>query len=147
MTNNISFSIGADNNSRCVSIAKEYLAKNKYSIFEYGTSVGDDLDWVEIAKKVSKDVQEHKSSFGILFCYTGTGVTMVANKFKGIRAALCNDEDVAAGARKWNDANILAMGTMTVKEDQIESILAAWIDTKVDRLELKNIKKIDEIEL
>ncbi|MBT3476198.1 RpiB/LacA/LacB family sugar-phosphate isomerase [bacterium] len=147
MIKNIRFSIGADNKSKCVSIAKEYLLKNNYPLIEYGSLAGDGLDWVEIAKMVSKDVQENKSDFGLLFCCTGTGVTIVANKFKGIRAALCNSEQVAEGARKWNDANILGIGLMSVKETDIEGILSTWVNTKVDNLELKNIEKISEIEL
>ena len=147
MIKNIRFSIGADNKSKCVSIAKEYLLKNNYPLIEYGSLAGDGLDWVEIAKMVSKDVQENKSDFGLLLCCTGPGVTIVANKFKVIRAALCNSEQVAEGARKWNDANILGIGLMSVKETDIEGILSTWVNTKVDNLELKNIEKISEIEL
>ena len=67
MIKNIRFSIGADNESKCVSIAKEYLIKNNYPLIEYGSLAGDGLDWVEVAKKVSRDVQQNKSDFGLLF--------------------------------------------------------------------------------
>lgn len=147
MRKNIRFSIGADDDSKSVQIAKEYLIKNKYEIIQYGTLVKDGLDWVQISEKVSRDIQENKSDFGILFCYTGTGVTIVANKFKGIRAALCNSKEVALGARKWNDANILTMGTMTVKKDDVEEIISTWIDSEVDESERLNINKISGIEL
>ena len=147
MIKNVRFSIGADNESKCVSIAKEYLIKNNCSLIEYGSLAGDGLDWVEVAKRVSRDVQQNKSDFGLLFCYTGTGVTIVANKFKGIRAALCNNQEVAEGARKWNNANVLGIGLMSVKESDIKGILSIWIKTKADDSELKNIEKISELEL
>ena len=147
MKKKIRFSIGADNKSKCVSIAEEYLIENKYSFNEYGSLAGDGLDWVGVAKKVSKDIQEKKYDYGILFCHTGTGVTIVANKFKGIRAALCNNKLVAEGARKWNDANVLGIGVMSVKDDEIKEILSTWINTNVDSSELSNIKKISEFEL
>ncbi|NSW88440.1 RpiB/LacA/LacB family sugar-phosphate isomerase [bacterium] len=141
------FSIGADNESKCVYIAKEYLEKNNYTIISYGSLANEKSDWVEISKKVALDVQHNKSDFGILFCYTGTGVTIVANKFKGVRAALCNNKKIAEGARKWNNANILTMSTLSVKENEIENIISTWINTQVDETELVNINKISEIEL
>ena len=146
MSKKIRFSIGADNNSKCVSTAKEFLTENNYPYYEYGTLAKDSLSWVEIASRVSQDVQKRKSDYGILFCYTGTGVTIVANKFKGIRAALCNTKSVAEGARKWNDANVIGISTMNVKSNEIKEILSIFINTQVDHAELSNIKKISEIE-
>ena len=118
-----------------------------YDTKTYGSLNKDSMSWVEVAEKVALDVQKNSSDFGILFCYTGTGVTIVANKFKGIRAALCNNTEIAIGARKWNDANILSMSTLTVKDEDIENIIALWIETKVDKSEMKNIEKISGIEV
>tara|TARA_B110000014_G_scaffold239121_1_gene206281 strand:+ start:809 stop:1252 length:444 start_codon:yes stop_codon:yes gene_type:complete len=147
MNKSIRFSIGADNNSNCVLIAKKYLTRMNYETKTYGSLNKDSMSWVEVAEKVALDVQKNSSDFGILFCYTGTGVTIVANKFKGIRAALCNNTEIAIGARKWNDANILSMSTLTVKDEDIENIIALWIETKVDKSEMKNIEKISGIEV
>jgi len=144
--NNIRFSIGADTKSKCVYVANQYLERNNYSIIKYGILANEKSDWVEIAKNVANDVKNGKSDFGIIFCFTGTGVTIVANKIKKIRAALCNDKVIAEGARKWNNANILTMSTISVKEDEVEEIISTWINTEVDKDELKNINKIGEIE-
>ena len=147
MKKNISFSIGADSISPSVLKAKEYLEKIDANLKIYGSINDDGLNWVEISKRIALDVQSGESQFGIIFCYTGTGVSIVANKFKGIRAALCNNKEIAIGARKWNDANILTMGILSVKEEEVEDIITSWIDTKVDSSEMKNIKSISEIEL
>lgn len=147
MKKNISFSFGADTLSPSVVKAKEYLEKIDENIKIYGLINNDGLNWVEIAKKIALDVQSGISNYGIIFCYTGTGVSIVANKFKGIRAALCNDKEIAAGARRWNDANILTMGVLSVKENDVEDIIETWINTDIDSSEMKNIKSISEIEL
>ena len=147
MKKDISFSIGADAVSASVIKAKNFLVQSNYKYISYGSINNDGLNWVEIAKNVAKDVQNGVSDFGIIFCSTGTGVSIVANKFKGIRAALCNDKEIAIAARKWNDANVLTMGMMSVKEEDIEEIISSWINTGVENSELKNIESISEIEL
>ena len=147
MKKDISFSIGADDMSESVIKAKICLDKLNYEYKSYGLINEDKLNWVDIAKNVAKDVQNGVSDFGIIFCHTGTGVSIVANKFKGIRAALCNDKEIAIAARKWNDANVLTMGIMSVKEEDIEDIITGWVNTEVDNSELKNIESISEIEL
>ena len=146
MKKDISFSIGADDMSESVIKAKICLEKVNYKYKSYGLINKDGLNWVDIAKNVAKDVQNGVSDFGIIFCHTGTGVSIVANKFKGIRAALCNDKEIAIAARKWNDANVLTMGIMSVKEEDIEDIITGWVNTEVDNSELKNIESISEIE-
>ena len=147
MKKDISFSIGADAVSASVIKAKNFLDQSNYKYISYGSINNDGLNWVEIAKNVAKDVQNGVSDFGIIFCSTGTGVSIVANKFKGIRAALCNDKEIAIAARKCNDANVLTMGMMSVKEEDIEEIISSWINTGVENSELKNIESISEIEL
>ena len=146
MKKDISFSIGADDMSESVIKAKICLEKLNYKYKSYGLINKDGLNWVDIAKNVAKDVQDGVSDFGIIFCHTGTGVSIVANKFKGIRAALCNDKEIAIAARKWNNANVLTMGIMSVKEEDIEDIITGWVNTEVDNSELKNIESISEIE-
>lgn len=146
MKKDISFSIGSDAVSASVIKAKEFLDKSNYKYISHGSISGGKSNWVEIAKNVAQDVQSGVSDYGIIFCATGTGVSIVANKFKGIRAALCNNKEIAIAARKWNDANILTMGMMSVKEEDVEEIILSWINTGVDTSELKNIQSIGEIE-
>jgi ribose 5-phosphate isomerase B len=93
-------------------------------------------------------VAEGKVDWGVVVCYTGTGVSIAANKVKGVRAALCNDAQTARGARLWNDANVLALSGRLVSEEVAKEIIEAWISTtEIDPSERGNIeflKKIDE---
>ncbi len=85
--------------------------------------------WPKVAVDVAQWVAKGEFEMGILFCWTGTGISLAANKVKGIRAALCNDAETAAGARKWNDANVLAMSLRSTSEQVAKEILEAWFST------------------
>ena len=145
MIKNIRFSIGADNKSKCVSIAKEYLIKNNYPLIEYGSLAGDGLDWVEVAKRVSRDVQQNKSDFGLLFCYTGTGVTIVANKFKGIRASNVTNEDMAIQSVEHNNVNVLCLGTNNVSKADSLKIVLSFLNSEMSNEE-KYHRRINKLE-
>ncbi|MCZ6865167.1 MAG: RpiB/LacA/LacB family sugar-phosphate isomerase, partial [Candidatus Dadabacteria bacterium] len=98
------------------------------------------------AEKVAERVKEGSCDQGILFCWTGTGVSMAANKVPGIRAALCADAQTAEGARKWNDANVLAMSLRMTSQIVAKEILEAWFNTSPEEDEKTNIDKVQEIE-
>jgi ribose 5-phosphate isomerase B len=83
-----------------------------------------------VATEVAVQVAEGKFDFAVLFCWTGTGISLAANKVRGIRAALCHDAETAAGARKWNDANVLAMSLRTTSEQLAKEMLEAWMTTE-----------------
>jgi ribose 5-phosphate isomerase B len=85
--------------------------------------------WGEAALSVAREVGTGRASFGVVFCHTGTGVSIAANKVKGVRAALCVDEETAAGARKWNDANVLALSLRLCTPPIADAILEAWLST------------------
>jgi ribose 5-phosphate isomerase B len=85
--------------------------------------------WGEMAVEVGRAVASHSADQGIVCCWTGTGASMAANKVTGIRAALCVDAVTAAGARKWNDANVLAISLRLLSEPVATEILDAWLDT------------------
>ena len=82
--------------------------------------------WPKVAFEVAYKVADGTFDQAVLFCWTGTGISLAANKVKGIRAALCQDAATAAGARKWNDANILAMSIRVISEEIAKEILEAW---------------------
>jgi ribose 5-phosphate isomerase B len=84
--------------------------------------------WGEMAIGVAERVANHEFEQGIVCCWTGTGASIAANKVKGIRAALCNDAATAAGARKWNDANVLALSLRLLSEPVASEIVDAWLD-------------------
>ena len=100
-------SVGSDERSSIVGFTLEYLAQKGYSLTYYGPDGDDSRPWPEVARQVAEDVAAGRSHEGILFCWTGTGVSLAANKVRGIRAALCADAETARGARLWNNANIL----------------------------------------
>jgi ribose 5-phosphate isomerase B len=84
--------------------------------------------WGEMAIGVGERVANGEFDQGIVCCWTGTGASIAANKVKGIRAALCNDAATAAGARKWNNANVLALSLRLLSEPVASEIIDAWLD-------------------
>ncbi|MEX2599780.1 MAG: RpiB/LacA/LacB family sugar-phosphate isomerase [Dehalococcoidia bacterium] len=87
---------------------------------------GQDSRWPVVGASVGRLIRERACDEGVLFCFTGTGVSMAANKLPGIRAALCADAQTAAGARRWNHANVLALSLRTTTTAQAKEILDAW---------------------
>jgi len=85
-------------------------------------------DWAWASEAAARDVADGTAEQGIVCCWTGTGASIAANKVRGIRAALCGDAATAAGARKWNDANVLALSLRTTSPALLEEILDAWFE-------------------
>ena len=85
--------------------------------------------WPAVGRAVAEAVASGAADEGILFCWTGTGVSIAANKVPGIRAALCDDAETARGARLWNDANVLCLSLRRTGEIMAKEILDAWFDT------------------
>ncbi len=109
---------------------------------------GERPDWAWASEAAARDVAEGRAEQAVVACWTGTGASIAANKVPGIRAALCGDAQTAAGARKWNDANVLALSLRLTSEAALEEILEAWFgggpsDERDDR---DNIAHIGEIE-
>lgn len=138
--------IGSDEKTNLTNFVVEELLNLGHEVKLFGPLIGEPLSWVEVAQLVSESVVRGECEQGILFCWTGTGVSLVANKFPGIRAALCNDAETARGAKKWNDANILVMSLRLTSEPVAKEILEAWFSTTVDESERKNLNKINELE-
>jgi len=92
-----------------------------------------------VAKRVALDVQSAKADKGILFCWTGTGVSIAANKVKGIRAALCADAETACVARLWNNANVLCLSMRRTSEVILEEILDMWFSTSYETNETDDV--------
>ena len=103
---------------------------NNYEIINFGTDSEERCDYPEFAEKVAKAVQTKECEKGILVCGTGFGVTIVANKFKGIRCASCWNEDVAKLLKGHNHANIIALPGRFINTSQAIVILRAWIATE-----------------
>ncbi len=138
--------VGSDEKNALTDEVIDELCKRDMEVELFGPLAGKNVEWTEVAEQVAEKVSEKKCDQGILFCSTGTGVSIAANKVPGIRAALCTDSKTAAGARMWNDANILAMSLRLVSPDIAREILDAWFSSKPDPSEKKNIEKVAGIE-
>jgi ribose 5-phosphate isomerase B len=94
--------------------------------------------WADIGKEAAKKVASNEADFGVLFCWSGTGICIAANKINGARAALCWNKDIAELARKWDDANIICMSLKETKSDDAIEMLKTWFKTKFDEEDLKS---------
>lgn len=92
-------------------------------------AAGEAVPWAPAAEEAALAVAEGRCDEGVFFCWTGTGISIAANKVPGVRAALCGDPGTAAGARVWNHANVLCLSNRLLSEDMAKEILAAWFDT------------------
>ena len=103
--------------------------------------------WPDVARKVAEAVAGGEADQGVLFCWTGTGTAMAANKVPGVRAALVWDPWVAEGARKWNDANVLVMSLKRTSDETAREILDAWLAVEApDPDEAENIARLAELD-
>jgi len=109
---------------------KEMLKDRSVEVEDLGPYSADRVDYPDYAKKCAEAVREDTGSFGILICGTGIGMSIAANKVKGVRAALCHDAYTASMARAHNDAQILCFGERVLGLGVVESIIDAFINTK-----------------
>jgi len=105
-------------------------------------------DWAWASEAAARDVAEGRAEQAIVCCWTGTGASIAANKVAGIRAALCGDAETASGARKWNDANVLALSLRATSDAELGEILDAWFRAQpsADREDLANVAHLSDIE-
>jgi ribose 5-phosphate isomerase B len=109
---------------------------------------GERPDWAWASEAAARAVADGTADQAIVCCWTGTGASIAANKVPGIRAALCADAQTAAGARRWNDANVLALSLRTTSHAELTEILDAWFDAKpsTEADDRDNVAHLAEIE-
>ena len=128
---------------------KEYLKKFLFDlnieIKDFGCFSTDSVDYPDIAIPLCKELQRGSLDRGILICGTGLGMSITANRFRGIRATLCNDIFSAKMSRRHNDSNLLCLGGRILGKDLAKEILITWLNEKFegDR-HIRRLKKIDE---
>ncbi|MCY3896134.1 MAG: RpiB/LacA/LacB family sugar-phosphate isomerase [Chloroflexi bacterium] len=105
------------------------LEKRGHALAPFGPLAGLDQQWPEAGQNVGEAVANGSADEGIVLCWTGTGVSIAANKVAGVRAALCADAETARGARPWNRANVLALSLRLTTPALADEILTAWFDT------------------
>jgi ribose 5-phosphate isomerase B len=105
-------------------------------------------DWAWASEAAARDVAEGRAEQAVVCCWTGTGASIAANKVPGVRAALCLDSATADGARKWNDANALALSLRSTSEAELTEILDAWFASgpSDDADDVANVEHLSEIE-
>ncbi len=139
--------VGSDERSNLTDSVLDYLKQKGHEMELCGALAGENIPWPEVGVKVAEAVTRGEVVQGIIFCWTGTGVTIAANKVRGVRAALCGDAECTRGARKWNHANILAMSLRSTSETVAKEILDAWFSTPWEGGEdNKNIEWLKEYE-
>jgi ribose 5-phosphate isomerase B len=130
---------GTDERTGVTDHIKAALAEQGHEV----VLVGEDIPWPDAGRGVGEAVAGGRADRGVVCCWTGTGVSMAANKVAGVRAALCTDRATAEGARKWNDANVLALGLRLTSTTVADEMLDAFLTTDPDGTETANIAKID----
>jgi ribose 5-phosphate isomerase B len=105
--------------------------------------VADGDDWPQAGRAVGRAVASGRAEVGLVCCHTGTGVAMAANKVPGVRAALCTDGPTAEGARRWNDANVLAFGLRLTTGAVAAELVAAFLDTPFDPEEAALVAQVE----
>ncbi len=105
-------------------------------------------DWAWSSEAAARDVAEGRAEQAVVCCWTGTGASIAANKVSGIRAALCGDAATASAARRWNDANVLALSLRATSAAELGEILDAWFDSEpsADDADAANVDHLGEIE-
>jgi ribose 5-phosphate isomerase B len=115
----------------------------------HGAYVEDERpDWAWASESAARDVAEGRADQAIVLCWTGTGASIAANKVPGIRAALCTDARTVEGARRWNNANVLALSLRRTGLTELEEMLDAWFSEEAsdDPQDVENINHLSEIE-
>jgi ribose 5-phosphate isomerase B len=134
--------VGADDEGEVLDAVLDELGQRGHEL----TVLPQDT-WPDVARRVAETVASGEADQGMLFCWTGTGTSMAANKIPGVRAALAWDPWIAEGARKWNDANVLVMSLKRTEPDTARAIVDAWLAVDApDEDERENIAKVAELE-
>ncbi len=141
--------IAADEDTGVAPALAEALRDRSHDIVATHGALNPDErdDWAWASEAAARDVAEGRADQAVICCWTGTGASIAANKVPGIRAALCTDAKTAAGAREWNDANVLALSLRLTSRAALDEILDAWFATEpsTDDDDRANIAHLDEI--
>jgi ribose 5-phosphate isomerase B len=141
--------IAADELTGVAQLLPEALRRRGHEPILHGAlAQGERPDWAWASETAARDVAEGRADQAVVACWTGTGASIAANKVPGIRAALCADAQTAEGARRWNDANVLAVSLRSTSEAQLQEILDAWFAGRPseDSSDAENVAHLSAIE-
>ena len=143
------FSVAADERVGVADAVVAQLRERGHEVRMHGAlSHAERDDWAWASEAAARDVAEGRADQAVVCCWTGTGASIAANKVPGVRAALCLDAQTADGARKWNDANALAVSLRATSEAQLAEILDAWLAgaPSADADDVANVEHLRAIE-
>lgn len=141
-------SVAADERTGVADAVAEELRRRGHEPVLHGALAADERDdWAWASEAAARDVAEGRADQAVVCCWTGTGASIAANKVAGIRAALCGDAETARGARRWNDANVLALSLRTTSPALLEEILDGWLEASPsdEADDRANVRHVDEI--
>lgn len=135
--------VGSDEKTSLTDAVVAYLRQQGHEVSLHGALEKPRADWPDVGREVAQRVAAGEADEAILFCWTGTGVCIAANKVPGIRAALCLDAETARGARKWDHANVLCLSLRSTSEPIAREILDAWFATPFDPNEAEIVARVE----
>ena len=138
--------LGSDERSHLTDFVEQYLQRRGFDVRRFGPLNGEAQAWPDVGAAVAECVASGETDEGVLFCWTGTGVSIAANKVPGIRAALCGDAETARGARAWNQANVLCLSLRSTSQTIATEILDAWFSASSDPGEAENVNKVIQLD-
>jgi ribose 5-phosphate isomerase B len=141
--------VAADERTGVADALVDELQQRGHELILHGAYAADERpDWAWASESAARDVAEGRADQAVVACWTGTGASIAANKVAGIRAALCADAPTAAGARKWNDANVLALSLRLTSQAALAEILDAWFEGSPSTAEddAENVAHLADIE-
>jgi ribose 5-phosphate isomerase B len=141
--------VAADERAGIAGAVVEELRRRGHEPIPHGALSDAERDeWAWASEAAARDVVEGRADQAVVCCWTGTGASIAANKVAGVRAALCGDGPTAAGARRWNDANVLALSLRATSEAELSEILDAWFEAapSAEPDDRANVEHVDQIE-
>ncbi|MCZ4120011.1 RpiB/LacA/LacB family sugar-phosphate isomerase [Streptomyces sp. H39-S7] len=140
--------VSSDMDEPVARLVVDELRHRGHTVLAFGAlRAGDRKDWAWSAEAAAREVAAGRTEQAVVCCWTGTGAAIAANKVPGVRAALCGDAYTARGARRWNDANVLALSLRLTSAALLSEMLDAWFDAAAsgDAEVLANIEHVDSI--
>jgi ribose 5-phosphate isomerase B len=142
----VKIALGADEDAHLVGEIVRFLEERGHVVERFGAARRVNEPWGRTALAVAESVARGDHEIGVVCCWTGTGVSIAANKVPGVRAALCGDAQTARGARRWNDANVLALSLRATSPEVAREIMEAWLGEPYGGTEAASLDAIRERE-
>lgn len=126
---------------------KEELERRGHTVTAFGSvASGREEPWADVAEQAALAVARRQCDEGVFFCWSGTGISMAANKVPGVRAALCSDPGTARAARVYNHANVLCLSNRTLSNDMAKEVLSAWFESTAEDEGADGVRRLKEVD-